>query len=322
MAQQFRPPLLGVHDHGAELVDPERMAVLAHPDLREQRGPAVVQPDHRGQDRHDRSEHDQRRRGRAPVEQVLEHQTEAGQLRVIYVQQGEPGRRPDRRPRTRDVEQGGRDAQVGTRLLELPGEAAEPDAVHFRAGGHRDGIRAEGLDRGRDVVQPAVDRDAGQFVALAGPHDARAHDGQPVVPVAPQLGDEIGDRQLMAHRYHAVHALAAHAPPVQPLAQGKPGQHVEHREAGQGDHHVGAGQLEVDRVGEDRDRRGQADSGVQHLAVLVRTGPDEPDVVGSGQPQGRDPEHRQRQAQRQVHGRDVAAETELSGHEHADDATA
>ena len=98
----------------------------------------------------------------------------------------------------------------------------KPDAVHLRAGGDRDGIRAEGLDRGRDVVQPAVDRDADHLVELAGLHDARAHDVQPVKPVTPQLGDEIGDRELMAHRYHAVHALAVHAPPDQPLPQAKP----------------------------------------------------------------------------------------------------
>ena len=239
---------------------------------------------------------------------------------MVHVQQGEPGCRPDRCPRTRHVEQRGRDTQVGAGLLELPGEAAEPDPIHLGAGGDRDGVRVEGLDCGRDVIQPAVDRDAGQFVELAGLHDARAHDVQSVIPVTPQLGDEIGDRELMAHGDYAVHALAVHAPPDQPLPQGKPGQHVEHREAGQGDHHVGAGQLEVDRIGEDRDRRGQADPGVQHLAEFVRTSPDEPDVVGSGQPQGRDPEHRQRQAQRQVHGRDVAAETELGGDKHTDHA--
>ena len=136
-------------------------------------------------DSHHRGEHDQRRGGRAPVEQSLEHQPEAVQLRVIHVQQGEPGRRPDRGPRTRDVKQRRRDAQVSAGLFQLPGEAAEPDAVHLRAGEHRDGIRAEGLDRGRDVVQPAVDRHARHFVALAWPRHAGTDHRQPVVPVPP-----------------------------------------------------------------------------------------------------------------------------------------
>ena len=270
-----------------------------------------------------RSEHDQRRGGRAAVEQALEHEPEAGQLRVIDVQQGESGRRPDRRPRARHVEQRGRDTQVGARLLELPGQAAEPEPIHLRAGGDRDRIRAERLDRGRDVVQAAVDRDADHLVALARPYHARADDGQPVVPVPCQLGDQVGDRQLVADCRPRFAGIYRAAPaPVQPLAYDEPASHVEQRQAGQGNDHVGTGQLKVDRVREDRDRRRQAHPGVQHLAELVRTGSDEPDIVGPGQPQGRYPEHRQRQAQGQVHGCDVAAEPDLRRDEHADHGTA
>src|SRR5439155_22085822 len=66
------------------------------------------------------------------------------------------------------------------------------------------------------------------------------------------------------------------------------------------------------------DGRGEAYPSVQYLAVLIWTGPDEPRVIGSGQPQRRDPEHRQRQ----VHGRELAVETDLSRHDHADHGTA
>ena len=191
--------------------------------------------------RHHRGEHDQRRGRRAPVEQALEHQAEAAQLRVIHVQQGEPGRRPDRRPRTRDVEQRGRDAQVRAGLLELPGETAEPSAVHFRAGGDRDGIRVEGLHRGRNVVQAAVDRYARHLIAFARPGHAGADHRQPVVLVPPELFDQISYRRLMADRDHAVQALARCALPVQSLAHRVPGEKIEHRDAGQGDDHVAAG---------------------------------------------------------------------------------
>ena len=109
---------------------------------------------------------------------------------------------------------------------------------------------------------------------------------------------------------------------MQPLTHGKSGHHVEQRDAGQGNDHIGAGQFKVDRIREDRDRRGQAHPGVQHLAVLVRTGPDKPDVVRPGQPQGGDPEHRQGQAQGQVRRRDVVSEPDLRRHEHAEHGTA
>src|SRR5216683_6792760 len=83
-------------------------------------------------------------------------------------------------------------------------EATEPDAVHFRAREHRDGIGVEGLDCGRDVVQPPVDRHAHYLIALSWPHHAGADHRQPVVPVPPELGDQVSYRQLMAHGYHVV----------------------------------------------------------------------------------------------------------------------
>src|SRR2546430_12509006 len=52
-------------------------------------------------------------------------------------------------------------------------------------------------------VQPAVDRDAGQFVELAGLHHARAHDVQPVIPVPPQLGDEIDRKSTRLNSSHS-----------------------------------------------------------------------------------------------------------------------
>src|ERR1700732_3418419 len=106
---------------------------------------------------------------------------------MIHMQEGEPRCRPNSGPRARDIEQGGRDTQVSAGLLKLPGEAAEPDAVYFRAGQHRDGISAAGLDRRRDVVESAVYRHAGHLTALAWLHHAGADHGKPVIPITMEL---------------------------------------------------------------------------------------------------------------------------------------
>ena len=84
------------------------------------------------------------------------------------MQQGEPGGRPDRRPGSSDIEERGRDTQVGAGLLQLPGQASQPYAVHFRAGKHRDRIRTEGAYRGRDVIEASVHRYPGDLVAPDG----------------------------------------------------------------------------------------------------------------------------------------------------------
>ena len=71
--------------------------------------------------------------------------------------------------------------------------------------------------------------------------------------------------------------------------------------------------LGVDQVGEDRQRGGEADARVEHLAELVRPSADEALVVGSGQPQGGYPERWECQAKAGVLIGDVAVETEPEG---------
>src|ERR1700689_2019896 len=105
------------------------------------------------------------------------------------------------------------------------------------------------------------------------------------------------------------------------LADGEPGEQVEHRGGGQCDKHIGPGQLDVNRVREDRDGRGQAHPSAQHLAELIRTGPDEPDVVPPGQPESTEPENWQQEAQGKIRPGDIATEADLGGHEHAERGT-
>src|SRR5271154_380331 len=122
------------------------------------------------------------------------------------MQQGESGRRPDRCPRTRDVEQRGRHTQVSTGLLEFPGETAEPQAVHFRTGGHRDGVGTEGLDRSRDIVEPAVYRYAYDLIAFSRAYHAGAYHRQPVVLVT--LNRQRPDARCRCSRLRIVYLAA------------------------------------------------------------------------------------------------------------------
>jgi hypothetical protein len=122
-----------------------------------------------------------------------------------------------------------------------PGKTAEPSAVHFRAGGDRDGIRIESLHCGRNVVQAAVYRHARHLIAFTRPGHARADYRQPVVSVPPELFDQISHRRLMPDGDHVVQALASYTPPVQLLAHRIPGEEIEYRDAVQGDDHVAAG---------------------------------------------------------------------------------
>ena len=140
-----------------------------------------------------------------------------------------------------DVKQRGRDAQIGAGLLQLPGECPEPDAVHLRAGEHRDRIRAKGPHGGRDVVEASVHGHSGDLVALRWLRHAGADHRQPVIPIAAEFLDQVGHSRLMAHSHHAEHAAAGCALLVQPLADGEPGDQVEQRGAGQGDEHVAHG---------------------------------------------------------------------------------
>ena len=206
------------------------------------------------------------------------------QLRVIDVQQGQPGRRPDRRPRPATSSRAGETHRSVPVFSSSQARLPELNAVHFRAGEHRDRIRAAHVHGGRDVIEPSVHWDLGDLVALRRLGHAGADHRQPVVLIAPELLDQVGYRRFVAYGYHAEHAAGPMALPVQSLADGVPGEQIEHRGGGQGDEHVAAGQLEVDRVGEERDRRGEAHPGVQYLAELVRTGPDEADVITPGQP--------------------------------------
>ena len=65
---------------------------------------------------------------------------------------------------------------------------------------HRDGIRAEGLHRGRNVVEAAVHRHSGDLIALRRPGHAGADHRQPVVPVPPEFLDQICHSRLMARQ--------------------------------------------------------------------------------------------------------------------------
>ena len=68
--EQLGSALLSVNHHGAEFVNPENAAVLADPYLREQRRPAIGEPDRHAEGCKHRGEQDQYHRSRASIEQA------------------------------------------------------------------------------------------------------------------------------------------------------------------------------------------------------------------------------------------------------------
>ena len=90
-----------------------------------------------------------------------------------------------------------------------------------------------------------------------------------MVLLAPEFLDQVGHGRLMAYGDDAEQAAPGEAPPVQPLADGVPADQVEQRGAGQGDEDIGPGQLEVDRIGDERNPGGETHAGVQGSQLTV-----------------------------------------------------
>ena len=178
----------GVDDHGAELPHLEWLAVTADPDLLEEDGAAVFDADANRDRREDRRQQGQRDGGGRSVEQGLDDKLAAGPLRVLQVQQREPGNRPDSGPGLGDVENRGRDVDVGTRFLQFPSQFAHPGTTEFRAGENRDGVGLQCGHGARCLIDAADDRDAGDRREERGvPSEAGTHHGKTVAVPPAQL---------------------------------------------------------------------------------------------------------------------------------------
>jgi hypothetical protein len=287
--------------HGPELVEGETLAVFADPRLAEQHRAVIAEPDRDRDDREQGHEQEQRQGGAGLVEHALDGLLGPGQLRVVHVQQRQPGHGADGGPRAGHIEQGGRDEQVGAGLLEFPRQLAQAAAVHLGAGQHRDGIRAKPAHGRRDVAQAAGHRYVGREQVVGGhashgrasrairPGTLRRVDQaggdhrQAVVGVAAQHGDQASHCCRMAHRDDSPQTPALDAPFVQALAEQVPGRQVHDGRGRQGDRHVPTGQIELGRVGDNGHTRGQVDRRAEDPAELIGAEPDEPGVIAAGQ---------------------------------------
>ena len=126
-----------------------------------------------------------------------------------------------------------------------------------------------------------------------------------MVALPAQFGDEVGHGWRVADRHDPPHAGTLGTHSVQPLAQAVPDTQVEDRHTGQCDQDVTTGEVELDRVGGDRHRGGQADRRVQHLAELLRANPDIAGAIASGHRYDPAPEQGQRERESQVDRREV-----------------
>src|SRR5258707_15790413 len=84
---QFRLALLCINNHGAELIQDERLAVLPDPDLPEQSRAAVAQADCDAYGNEQRQQYDQDCERDSPVEGLLDEPPRPGELGVIQVEQ-------------------------------------------------------------------------------------------------------------------------------------------------------------------------------------------------------------------------------------------
>ena len=232
---------------------------------------------------------------------------------MIDVQQGQPRGRPDGRARAGHVEQRGGQAEVGTGLLQLPGELPEPDAVDLGAGQHSDRLRAAAPYHVRRVIEIADDRHARHLGSEGLSGQACGHYLEAVVALPAQLGDQVRDRGLVPHGHHRGHRPARVPLPVQSLAELVPGDQVQHRDGEHADQQVKTRQLVVGHVGEQGEPGREAPGCVQHLPELVRAGPDEPRVVAAEDRERDHPRDRQQAAQQQVLDGRVRTEAKQRG---------
>ncbi len=129
--------------------------------------------------------------------------------------------------------------------------------------------------------------------------------------VPPEFGNQIGHRWPGAHGQYGGHAAAHCALPVQSLAHQVSDHQVKDRDARHGEQQVSPGQFGVERVGDDRESRGQAYPRIQHLTEFIRADTDITIVVGSGKPEDQDPEQREHQAEHRVLRSCMIAEADL-----------
>jgi hypothetical protein len=106
-----------------------------------------------------------------------------------------------------------------------------------------------------------------------------------VIRLAAKLVHQVGNILRVAYRHRPLHADPQVPQPVQSLAQPVTGQQVDADHARHGQQHVAARHLGLGKVGQHRDRGGEAEPGVDHPAELVGAGADEPGFVGTRQRQ-------------------------------------
>ena len=237
---------------------------------------------------------DDEQQGSHPVRRGAHERPEAGDLRLLDVQQRQAGHRADRDARAGDVGQGGRDDEVDAGALELPAEPAQRGAGHARRRGDGDGVgprvgehAGQAVERAEHGYGLAIDdhaaalgqRDADDLVAggrLATDPPYQLDDLRPVA----------GDDEAMAEP-------AVVAGPVDVLADRVAADQQRDRARGQRDADEATRDLELEPVRDDRDDGADAEAGDEDPAVLLDAAAEEPRLVRAVAAQHEQPEEAQ-----------------------------
>ena len=293
--EQVEPDLVGVLPHRAELEHAERLAVQADALGAVEDLARAAQLDQQGDDEHDRATAG---RSRAPaperVDGVLAELAGPAVLRLVDVEQREAGDRADLQARTGHVDDAGRDDEVGAGGLELPGQGPHALVAEELGVADRDHVglrRLDGVDHGGLVAEHRDRRDPRcRGPGRRGPSRART----PRPRGSPRSGRARRPwpwprRRGASRRRGRWRGSDAGPLVVQPGAPGLALQQQEHEADRQGDQQVAAGEVELEQVGQDRDRAEEAERGVRDPAVLLRAGADDAALPGVEQRSGPGP---------------------------------
>ena len=199
-----------------------------------------------------------------------------------------------------DVEQRRRDHEVHPAAFELPGQLAEDLRRHARPGGDGDGVCSALLHGLEDVRQRTDDGSVTDARLVTGRRQADPDQVQSEVRLCGQLGSELLDRLLRAHREHPVLELAPLAAVMQPFALPEAAEEQQHGAYRQRGRDVAARELELEAVGDHRNHGHQPPRGHRDALVLVLADTKEAHLVGARTGENREPDGHQQDAQRAV----------------------
>jgi hypothetical protein len=193
-----------------------------------------------------RQQHQQGGQSPAAVDAALEDAADAAELRLLDVQQRQPGHRPDVDARSGHVGQRRCHDQVDTGALELPRQPPQTGLGQVGPGADRDGVRAGRAQR-VDDAHGVPDHRHPLDLGGRGPVDAGADDLEAGMAGAAQLADELGARALSTDHDHLVLAAPVGPHPVQALPGGVAEQQRQHHGRRERDQDVDARRLQPSR---------------------------------------------------------------------------